>query len=72
MPEGDDGLLLHTSCQSVYDVQQECAKMLGLPKEQVHCHAALVGGGFGGKEDMSVQQYAALMAWVTKKPVKVK
>lgn len=46
--------------------------MLGLPKEQVHCHAALVGGGFGGKDDMSVQQYAALMAWVTKKPVKVK
>jgi len=32
----------------------------------------LVGGGFGGKEDMSVQHHAALMAWVTKKPVKVK
>lgn len=46
--------------------------MLQLPKEKVHCRAPLVGGGFGGKEDMSVQQYAALMAWVTKKPVKVK
>ncbi|WP_312281563.1 selenium-dependent xanthine dehydrogenase, partial [Oscillibacter sp.] len=72
MPEGDDGLLLYTSCQSVYDVQRECAKILGLAQEQVHCHAALVGGGFGGKEDMSVQQYAALMACLTKKPVKVK
>lgn len=72
MPEGDDGLLLYTSSQSVYDVQRECAKMLQLPKEKVHCHATLVGGGFGGKEDMSVQPYAALMAWVTKKPVKVK
>lgn len=72
IPEGDDGLLIYTSCQSIYDVQRECAKMLQLPKEKVHCHATLVGGGFGGKEDMSVQQYAALMAWITKKPVKVK
>ncbi|MPM32851.1 putative xanthine dehydrogenase subunit D [bioreactor metagenome] len=72
MPEGDDGLLIYTTSQSVYDVQRECAKMLQLPEDKVHCHATLVGGGFGGKEDMSVQQYAALMAWVIKKPVKVK
>ena len=72
MPEGDDGLLLYTSSQSVYDVQRECAQMLQIPKEKVHCRAALVGGGFGGKEDMSVQQYASLMAWITKKPVKIK
>jgi selenium-dependent xanthine dehydrogenase len=72
IPEGEDGLLLYTSSQSVYDVQRECAWMLQLPNEKVHCQAPLVGGGFGGKEDMSVQQYAALMAWVTKKPVKIK
>ena len=46
--------------------------MLQLPAEKVHCHAPLVGGGFGGKEDMSVQQYAVLAAWILKKPVKVK
>ncbi len=72
LPEGEDGLLVYTSSQSVYDVQRECAKMLGLPPEKVHCRAPLVGGGFGGKEDMTVQQYAALAAWYTKKPVKVK
>lgn len=72
LPEGDDGLLIYTTSQSVYDVQRECAQMLNIPREKVHCHAPLVGGGFGGKEDMSVQQYAALMAWYTKKPVKVK
>lgn len=72
LPEGDGGLLIYTSSQSVYDVQRECAQMLQIPKEKVHCHAPLVGGGFGGKEDMSVQQYAALMAWVTQKPVRVK
>ncbi|WP_186423043.1 selenium-dependent xanthine dehydrogenase [Lacrimispora celerecrescens] len=72
LPEGDDGLLIYTTSQSIYDVQRECAQMLNLPKEKVHCHAPLVGGGFGGKEDMSVQQYAALMAWYTRKPIKVK
>ena len=72
MPEGEDGLLIYTSSQSIYDVQRECSKMLGLAPEKVHCRATLVGGGFGGKEDMSVQPYAALMAWTTKRPVKVK
>ena len=72
LPEGEDGLLIYTTSQSIYDVQRECAQMLNIPREKVHCHAPLVGGGFGGKEDMSVQQYAALMAWYTKKPVKIK
>ena len=72
LPEGDDGLLIYTSSQSIYDVQRECAKSLGLAPEKVHVRAPLVGGGFGGKEDMSVQPYAALMAWYTKRPVKVK
>ncbi|MDR5586381.1 selenium-dependent xanthine dehydrogenase [Clostridium aquiflavi] len=72
MPEGEDGLLLYTSSQSVYDEQREISTMLQIPMEKVHSHAQLVGGGFGGKEDMSVQHHAALMAWYTKKPVKVK
>ena len=72
VPEGEDGLLLYTTSQSVYDVQRECSTMLRLPPEKVHCRAPLVGGGFGGKEDMTVQPYAALMAWATKRPVKVK
>ena len=72
MPEGEDGILIYTSSQAVYDVSHECAMMLGLPAEKVHARAPLVGGGFGGKEDMSVQQHAVLMAWHTKRPVKVK
>ncbi len=72
MPEGDDGLFLYTGGQSVFDEQREIALMLNIPQEKVHCQTQLVGGGFGGKEDMSVQHLAALMAWYTKKPVKVK
>lgn len=72
MPEGEDGILLYSGAQSVYDEQREIALMLQIPQEKVHCQTQLVGGAFGGKEDMSVQHLAALMAWHTKKPVKVK
>jgi aldehyde oxidoreductase len=67
-----DGLRLYTSSQSVYDEQREISRMLKMPPEEVRSSATLVGGGFGGKEDMTVQHHAALMAWHTKRPVKVK
>jgi len=72
LPEGKNGVLVHTSGQSIYDEQHEISHMLQLPPEKVHCHSMLVGGGFGGKEDMSVQHHAALAAWILKQPVKVK
>ncbi len=71
MPE-DDGVFIYTSDQSVYDDQREIARMLSIPKDKVHVRATLVGGGFGGKEDMSVQHHAALAAYLLKSPVKVK
>ena len=46
--------------------------MLGLPAEKVKVQNCLVGGGFGGKEDVTVQHHAALIAYLTKRTVKVK
>lgn len=72
MPDGNGGLRMYTGSQSVYDERKETAAMLKIPVKKVHVTSMLVGGGFGGKEDMSVQHHAALMAWHTQKPVKVK
>ena len=72
IPEGEDGLLLYTGGQSIYDEQREVAGLLGIPQEKIRVRSMLVGGGFGGKEDMSVQHHAALAAWIVKKPVKIK
>lgn len=72
MPEGEGGLRMYTGSQSVYDERRETAEMLKIPLEKVHVTSMLVGGGFGGKEDMSVQHHAALMAWHTGLPVHVK
>lgn len=71
IPDGE-GLLMYTASQNVYDEQHEISRMLNISPELVRCQSKLVGGGFGGKEDMSVQHHAALMAYITKKPVKVK
>ncbi|MCI8836352.1 MAG: selenium-dependent xanthine dehydrogenase [Ruminococcus sp.] len=68
----EDGVLVYSTDQGTYDTQKECAMMLGLPKEKVRVVNKLVGGGFGGKEDVTVQHQAALVAWLSKKPVKVK
>lgn len=67
----EDGIQLYTGGQSVYDERHEVARMLGLEESQVKVHSMLVGGGFGGKEDMSVQHHAALVAWKTGLPTKV-
>lgn len=66
----DDDVMLYTTDQSAHTTLHECTLMLGT--EKVKIQNALVGGGFGGKEDMSVQHHAALIAYLTRKPVKVK
>ncbi|WP_411741960.1 selenium-dependent xanthine dehydrogenase [Schnuerera sp. xch1] len=68
--EGDE-ITIYTGTQGAYDVQRECSELLGLPKDKVRAVVKLVGGGFGGKEDMSTQHHAALLSWYTNKPVKV-
>ena len=70
-PDGD-GVLVLSSDQSAYDTQHEIMGMLGLPAEKVKVRNCLVGGGFGGKEDVTAQHHAALLAYLTKRPVKVK
>ena len=68
----DDGsMLLYTGAQGIYDEQREVSLVLGLPKEKVRVVSQYVGGGFGGKEDMSVQHHTALLALKSKKPVKI-
>ena len=70
-PYEEDGVVIYTSDQGVYTTQHECTEMLGLPPEKVRVINKMVGGGFGGKEDMSVQHHAALIAYCTKRFVKV-
>lgn len=59
------------STQNAHYDRNEVAAMLGVPANQVRVKQAVTGGGFGGKLDISVQLHCALMAWHTKRPVKM-
>jgi len=71
IPEDDGGIRVITGGQGIYDEYREITRMLGFEEGKVRIQSAYVGGGFGGKEDMSVQHHAALLAYLTKRPVKV-
>ena len=59
-----------SSDQGVYDTRKEISIMLGWDPERVVVENKLVGGGFGGKEDVSTQHIAALAALKVNRPVK--
>ena len=67
-----DGIKILSSDQGVYDTRREVAIMFGWEPERVVVENCLVGGGFGGKEDVSVQHISALAAWKYQRPVKAK
>ena len=72
LPLDNGGVRLLTTDQSAHTTMHECAAMLGVDYDHCQVQNMLVGGGFGGKEDMSVQHHAALIAYVARVPVKVK
>ena len=72
LPLDNGGVRLLTTDQSAHTTMHECAAMLGVDYDHCQVQNMLVGGGFGGKEDMSVQHHAALLAYVARVPVKVK
>jgi len=56
--------------QSPYMDQTEVAQFLGIEPGQVRIITSAVGGGFGGKLDISVQPLVALAAWILGRPVR--
>ena len=59
------------STQNAHYDRGEVAVMLGIPMNRVRVKQAATGGGFGGKLDIGVQLHCALLAWHTKRPVKI-
>ena len=69
-----NGVKVQSTDQGAYDTRKECAHMFGWDSEpeRVVVETMLVGGGFGGKEDVSIQHLAALAAYKFQRPVKCK
>jgi xanthine dehydrogenase D subunit len=71
VPAEDGGIDLYIATQWLHVDREQVAPVLGLPENKVRLTLAGVGGAFGGREDLSMQIHACLLAQRTGKPVKI-
>jgi CO/xanthine dehydrogenase Mo-binding subunit/aerobic-type carbon monoxide dehydrogenase small subunit (CoxS/CutS family) len=75
VPAGYDAdhqkLTIYVGSQIPYADRAQTAAAMGLPEDQVRIIGTLIGGGFGGKEDIMGQIHAAILAQATGRPVKI-
>jgi CO/xanthine dehydrogenase Mo-binding subunit len=71
LPRADGGVDLHVATQWLHADRRQMAASLDLRPEQVRLTLAGVGGAFGGREDLSMQIHACMLALRTARPVKM-
>jgi CO/xanthine dehydrogenase Mo-binding subunit/aerobic-type carbon monoxide dehydrogenase small subunit (CoxS/CutS family) len=71
VPESDGGVTVYTGNQGSGDYRDMIAASLSLSEDKVRVVLAACGGGFGGKEEPTVQIQAALGALRTGRPVRI-
>jgi xanthine dehydrogenase molybdenum-binding subunit len=67
----ENGVLTLRVSTQVIEHAAMIARILQVPRSKVRVIAAYMGGGFGGKEDMTVEPYLALLVWHTRRPVRM-
>ena len=67
----ENGIHLYSQGQGIYVDQRQVASLLGLDEEQVRVTLVPCGGGFGGREDMTVQGHVSLFAFLLQHTVKL-
>ena len=65
----DDRLVIKTSTQVPFHVRRQIAPVLGLPIKRIRVIKPRIGGGFGGKQEVLVEDVAAHLTIATGKPV---
>ena len=58
-------------CTQVVEHFRSIARAVGVPQNKVHIQGTMLGGGFGGKEDITVEIFLALLAQRTRRPVRL-
>jgi CO/xanthine dehydrogenase Mo-binding subunit len=71
VPDGKGGIDIYVATQWLHVDRDQVAPCLDLKPEEVRIHLAGVGGAFGGREDLSMQIHAALLALRTNRAVKM-
>ncbi|MFC2036840.1 xanthine dehydrogenase family protein molybdopterin-binding subunit, partial [Chloroflexota bacterium] len=67
----DQGVINIRVCTQVVEHFRSIARALGVPQNKIRVRGAMLGGGFGGKEDITVEIFLALLAQRTGRPVRL-
>jgi len=68
--DADDRLVIRTSTQVPFHVRRQLAPVLGLPVRRIHVIKPRIGGGFGAKQEVLVEDIAAHLTIATGRPVR--
>jgi xanthine dehydrogenase molybdenum-binding subunit len=71
VPLADGRMEIYVGSQIPYQDRTQVARVMGWPEERIRVVGQLMGGGFGGKEDVMGQIHSAMLANVTQRPVKL-
>ena len=66
----DDRLVIRTSTQVPFHVRRMVAPLLGLPVKKIRVMKPRIGGGFGGKQEMLIEDLCAHLTIATGRPVR--
>ena len=66
-----EGVLVLRVSTQVLEHFRDVAEVLRLPHGRVRLEGAYLGGGFGGKEDVTVECLLGLLVWKTRRPVQL-
>ncbi len=66
----DDRLVIRTSTQVPFHVRRQLAPVLGLPVKRIRVIKPRIGGGFGGKQEVLIEDVAAHLTIATGRPVR--
>ncbi|MGZ3626157.1 MAG: molybdopterin-dependent oxidoreductase [Ktedonobacteraceae bacterium] len=67
----DDRLVVRTSTQVPYHVRRIIAPVIGLPPRRIHVIKPRIGGGFGVKQEVLLEDICSLLTIATDRPVKL-
>ena len=67
----ENGVITLRVATQVIEHFRDVANVLGLPHSRVRIIAPYIGGGFGGKEDVTVEVFLGLLVWKTTRPVRL-
>ncbi|HEX8924662.1 MAG TPA: molybdopterin cofactor-binding domain-containing protein, partial [Terriglobales bacterium] len=67
----DDRLVIRSSTQIPFHVRRQVAMILQIPLQRIHVIKPRIGGGFGGKQEMLLEDICGALTLATRRPVKI-